>query len=132
MALAAGADALVFKISSAEVRKLNAVGTIAGVAVTFVSGQAEDSVSATYGVNIFSSNATNYGYAGLALDATNAGTVIGGVQGSSSTVVSVSPTLAVVPQVGRHFIQATEISVSGTTTYSGGAGLMQLSARLRY
>jgi hypothetical protein len=39
MGLTTGADALIFKISSAEVRQLNAVGTIPGVAVTFVSGQ---------------------------------------------------------------------------------------------
>lgn len=38
MPLAAGADALVFRISAAEVRSLNAVGTVNGVAITFVSG----------------------------------------------------------------------------------------------
>ena len=103
--------------------------------ITFVTGQAQDGISAAYFAQIYSLNASNYAYVGIGLDSTTTPSVAGTVQtgsGSSGGNGTVNINLSVLPQIGKHYIQALEIAGSGSPVIYGGSGGMQLSAQLRY
>jgi len=103
--------------------------------ITFVSGQPQAGVSATYFVQIYSLNASNYAYSGIGFDSTTSPSVAGTVQtgsGASGGNSTVSINLSLNPQTGKHYIQALEIAGSGSPVIYGGSGGMQLSAQLWY
>ena len=103
--------------------------------ITFVTGQAQDGISATYFVQLFALNFPNYGYAGIGFDSTTTPSVVGTVQsgsGGSGANATISFNLSILPQLGKHYIQALEIASSGAPIFYGGSGGMQLSAQLRY
>ena len=97
--------------------------------ITFVSGQAEDCVSTFYQNTMNASNAQ--GFIGLYLDATNGSSSSAEAQINGVGLVPGFVSLSISPQIGRHFIQATEIATANSVTYYGGT-LMNLSAQLRY
>ena len=99
--------------------------------VSFVTGQAEEPVVATYLVTSNPSNAQ--GSVGLGLDSVTVQGISAQAQVNAAAYVPLSVTLPVSPRIGLHYIQALEISTANTMTFYGGTSVqMQLSAQLRY
>ena len=97
--------------------------------VTFVTGQAEDAVTASYSLPVYTQ-----GVIGIGINSTTVASIAGYTTIATSTS---SPSAQYVAQaaVGLTYLQAMEYQVSTTGTYYGAVGgvqAMQLSAQLRY
>lgn len=106
--------------------------------ITFVTGAAEDGVSAAY--SALSSNASgNVGYIGIGLNSTTS-PLVGFAMASATgatTVASGTAAASTAPMLGQNFMAALEAAGAGTATFDGvsttpAANVMQLTAQLRY
>jgi hypothetical protein len=108
--------------------------------ITFVSGIAEDGLSAIYAVDQGSATASQP-FIGIAVNSVTAPLVAVSAMVSVTSGADSSGTgtvnAAIGPQIGQVFIQAMEAVGSGTATFNGTSGtpsaqLMQLSAQLQF
>lgn len=110
--------------------------------ITFISGNAEDSVITQYMCETLqSASGTNQPFIGIGLDSVTA-VVIGGAgtQVNSSGSVTVSVQYAGAPVLGQHYFAAMEATSGSVTFYGvlnggpsvGGGQSMQLSAQLKF
>jgi hypothetical protein len=107
--------------------------------ITYVAGQAEDSINASFVDNLTGSGVSQRGITGIGVDSTSVPSGVAGVQGGySGNGVVGSPVGSYngIPGVGQHFFQAIEYTTSLSITWSGlyatGVQAHQLSAQLRY
>lgn len=105
-----------------------------GNRISFVMGLAEDGIDVTHNATPAANVVSATGRAGMALDATNAldkqATYIAPTA-ATTAVLSLAPSNTYLPQLGSHFVQATEIGDGTNTITWNGAANQGLSARLR-
>jgi hypothetical protein len=114
--------------SSATVRQAD---NSAGNRISFVSGLAEDGVAVSYNQRVAFSAASQFIMTGFALDSMTTMDKIAFALMTTGMQMSLAPTNIYAPQLGFHFIQATE-AADGTNTATFVSGAFQsLSVRLR-
>jgi hypothetical protein len=103
----------------------------AGNRISFVSGLAEDGVAVSYNQRVAFGVAGQFIMTGFALDSMTTMDKIAYALMTTGMQMSLAPTNVYAPQLGFHFIQATE-AADGTNTATFVSGAFQsLSARLR-
>jgi len=98
-----------------------------GNLVSFITGVADEWLSANYNVFAYNNNISCYSIVGIGFDiTTNPGTSqIAGVSGFGSTQASVTSHRVLIPGIGAHFVAPIELVSCGTGSFVGNVGTIQ-------
>lgn len=100
--------------------------------ISFVTGLAEDSILASFKLRVQIGASAAASSCGMTLDGTGSIDYISYNQGNSGDQFGADVTAVILPQLGSHFIQATEnADASLTVTHVGGGQYESLFAQLR-